>query len=499
MKHSLDPQSLGPAGAPMAAAVQACVHCGFCLPDCPTYRELGQEMDSPRGRILLMKGVLEGDVPMGDALPHLDRCLGCLACETACPSGVHYRDLISPFRAKAEPARKRPLAERLRRLMLLMTLPYPRRFRPAAHAAAFFKPLAPKLPASLRPMLSLSPKAVPPSERLPVVSSPQGERRARVALLAGCAQQVLAPEINRATIALLTRQGVEVVVPPDQGCCGALAWHVGDARRAAKHARQNLRAFPENIDAIITNAAGCGSGLHEYPLILAGEPEEPAARAFAATVLDVCAFLDQLGLRDPLPARKKPLRIAYQDACHLRHAQGVHAAPRRLLAAIPGAELIDPARRQHLLRLGGHLQHRPARTRRRAPMPKRGSSTGSGADVAATGNIGCLTQLHLPQRNPRRAAYRAHGAALGGIGLAGRFPPLTDRAIYSSSPSSSSSPPACPPSGSRSAWIRQKPSMPSSTVSPALRKRGGRNEKSDARGRAGRDDVAGSSVMNWLM
>ncbi|HEY6229586.1 MAG TPA: heterodisulfide reductase-related iron-sulfur binding cluster, partial [Verrucomicrobiae bacterium] len=261
MQHSIQPEKHGQLGEPMAHAVQSCVHCGFCLAACPTYSELGQEMDTPRGRIILMKQVLEGNLPWENAKPHIDRCLGCLACEPACPSGVPYRDLISPFRTVAQAHFKRSAGEKLRRFLASQTIPYPRRFRAAAFAGGLAKKLRPLVPSVLRPMIDLVPSSVPRPHRLPRVSPAVGERRGRVALLAGCAQQVLDPDINIATIEVLTRNGVEVVVPAEQGCCGGLAWHTGDLEAARSFARKNLEAFPTDVDAIITNAAGCGSAM----------------------------------------------------------------------------------------------------------------------------------------------------------------------------------------------------------------------------------------------
>src|SRR5436190_5483083 len=265
MLHSIQPGPLGPFGEPMARAVQTCVHCGFCLAACPTYQELGQEMDTPRGRIVLMKQVLEGGLSWEAAQPHIDRCLGCVACEPACPSGVPYRELISPFRALARTKFKWPMGQRLRRFFAAATIPFPPRFRLALRAAALVRPLRFLVPSSFRAMLDLLPAKVPPVQKWPLTTPAHGQRRARVALLTGCAQQVLDPDINTATIEVLTRNGVEVVVPSDQACCGGLAWHTGDLNASRAFARQNLAAFPQDVDAIVTNAAGCGSAMHEYP------------------------------------------------------------------------------------------------------------------------------------------------------------------------------------------------------------------------------------------
>jgi glycolate oxidase iron-sulfur subunit len=395
MLHSIDTAKHGPLGEPMAHAVQACVHCGFCLAACPTYRELGQEMDTPRGRIVLMKQVLEGSLSWEAAQPHVDRCLGCLACEPACPSGVQYRDLLSPFRALAQPHFKRSFGERLRRFLAAQTIPFPNRFRLAAVAGRLGKFLHPILPRALRPMLDLVPDDLPPTQHWPLVTPARGPRRARVALLAGCAQQVLDPDINTATIEVLARNGVEVVVPEQQGCCGGLAWHTGDLSAAQAFARRNLDAFPGDVDAILTNAAGCGSAMHEYHLILRGTPDEPRAEAFRKRVVDVSVFLTRLGLHELPRGRGASLRIAYHDACHLANAQDVRRQPRELLRAIPGVELME---------LGdAHLCCGSAGTYN-IDQPEIAASLGeqkaqaviaTGADVVASGNIGCLTQLRV--------------------------------------------------------------------------------------------------------
>lgn len=392
MLHAIQPEKHGPLGKPMADAVQACVHCGFCLAACPTYKEMGQEMDSPRGRIVLMKQVLEGTLPVGDALPHVDACLGCLACEPVCPSGVAYRDLISPFRALAEKQRHRPLMERVRRTMISLTLPHPRRFRATAWLAGMVREFAPLLPKSMRPMLDLLPAKIPAEQKLAPLYPAHGTRRARVALLAGCAQQVLEPDINAATIDVLCRNGVEVLVPHGQGCCGALAWHVGDLKNARDFARRNLGAFPEDVDAIVTNAAGCGSGMHEYHLMLFGEPEAGRAEAFRHRVKDVSAFLAGLGLVAEFPRQPKR-RVAYQDACHLANAQGIRDEPRRLLGAVPGLEVVEIADAHLCCGSAGTYNIDQPEIAARLGEAKARAVIATGAEIMATGNIGCMTQL----------------------------------------------------------------------------------------------------------
>jgi glycolate oxidase iron-sulfur subunit len=272
------------------------------------------------------------------------------------------------------------------------TIPYPNRFRWALAGASVGRAVRPFVPASFRPMLDLAPATVPARRTWPAVTPARGERRARVALLIGCAQQVLDPDINDATIEVLARNGVEVLVPGGQGCCGGLAWHSGDGPAAQAFARTNLGAFAEEVDAIVTNAAGCGSTMHEYPLVLRGTGDESRAGLFAKRVLDVSAFLMKLGLRET-PVGFGQKRIAYHDACHLANAQNVRAQPRQLLRAIPGLQLCeigDP----HLCcgSAGSYNLDQPALARALGESKAR-AILATGAELLATGNIGCLTQL----------------------------------------------------------------------------------------------------------
>ncbi|MGH9163529.1 MAG: glycolate oxidase subunit GlcF [Vicinamibacteraceae bacterium] len=406
MLHRIDVNQLGPQGDAMARAVATCVHCGFCLPACPTYRVLGEEMDSPRGRIFLMKAVLEGDIALDEVLTHVDRCLGCLACVPACPSGVEYGDLLTPFRAHVEPRRGRSIGERLRRALVLQTLPYARRFRCAMSLGRLAGRFRAVVPRGLRSMLDLVPDHLPRARPLPSLHPAQGARRARVALLEGCAQQVLAPEIGWAALRVLARAGVEVVVPPAQGCCGALAMHVGEAEQARRSARRNLRAFPTDVDAIVTTAAGCGSGMHEYGLLFKGFPEEEDAERLASRVTDVSVFLEQVGLGDvpPLPA---PLRVAYHDACHLVNAQRVSAAPRALLGRIPNLTLVEMPDPGICCGSAGTYNIDQPEIARELGQRKAKGAVASKADAVATGNIGCVMQLrtHLATLGARLPVY----------------------------------------------------------------------------------------------
>lgn len=399
MQHNISIEEHGPLGPEMANAISKCVHCGFCLAACPTYMELGQETDSPRGRIVLMKEVLEGTLTAGQVQPHIDPCLGCLACEPACPSGVPYRDLISPFRAMTESKRKRSWIEKFRRMLIRNTLVYPNRFRLAALSGKIARPFAGIFPRALRPMIELLPDRLPRKQSWQEVYSAEGQRRARVALLSGCAQSVLDPDINTATIEVLTKNGVEVVVPKSQSCCGALSWHVGDHRLAKRFAKQNLLAFPADVDAIVTNAAGCGSGMHEYGMILKGTALEQQAREFSKRVCDVSVFLDRIGQLAPVKDSGCKLKVAYLDACHLANAQGVRSEPRALLRTIPGVEILEIA--------DSHLCCGSAGTYN-IDQPQIASSLGGqkatnvielAPDVVATGNIGCITQLRIHLKN----------------------------------------------------------------------------------------------------
>lgn len=393
MRHSIPLETLGPQGPAMAEAVASCVHCGFCLPVCPTYLTLGEEMDSPRGRILLMKGALEGELAQDEVLPHVDRCLGCLACVTACPSGVEYGQLLTPFREMTDKQRSRSPLTNLLRTLVNQTLPFPARFRAAATVARYTKALNPLLPAALGTMLDLLPDHLPASVHLPAVSPAQGKPQARVALLSGCVQQVLAPAINRATVEVLTRNRVEVVIPPKQGCCGALAMHSGAANQARGLARRNFKAFDlDAVDAVVTNAAGCGSGMHEYPLLFAGEPDEEIAQRFAEKVQDISVFLDTIGL-DAAPALSDPMIIAYHDACHLAHAQGIRDAPRRLLSAISNVTIVPIAEGEICCGSAGTYNIEQPQIAAQLGQQKAQAIRNTQAQAVVSGNIGCMTQI----------------------------------------------------------------------------------------------------------
>lgn len=424
MQHRIPVDQLGPHGRAMSDAVTACVHCGFCLPACPTYQELGEEMDSPRGRIYLMKGVLEGSLDASRVQLHIDRCLGCMACETACPSGVEYHRLLLPYRAGSASGARRSRTERAKRWVVMRTLPYPGRFRLAVRAARWMRWLRPITPATFRPIVDLVPDALPAAERMPERVRARGPRRARVALLAGCVQQVLEPGINRATVDVLARNGVEVVVPQAQGCCGALAWHAGEAGAARRLARGLMATFAADVDAIVVNAAGCGSGMKEYPLIFAGTADEQAAHRLAERVVDVSVFLNRLGIEPP-PPLPTPLRLAYHDACHLCHAQQVRADPRRLLQSIPGVELAELDDGERCCGSAGTYNIDQPEVAAELGRKKAAAVRRTACDVVATGNIGCMVQMrrHLESGAGRTTPRVLHTVEVLALAYAGKLAP----------------------------------------------------------------------------
>ena len=401
MQHEIPVATLGPQGEAMAHAVEACVHCGFCLATCPTYKVLGDENDSPRGRIILMKEQLEGRIELEAMIEHIDRCLGCLACVTACPSGVEYGHLLSPFRARANRIRKRPLLDQAAHNVVHATLPYGARFRAAAQAGRFVRPIRGIMPAQFGAMLGLLPTSLRAADPLPDLLPAQGVRRARVAFLVGCVQPVLAPQINAATLRVLARNGVEVVIARQQGCCGALSMHTGEQAQARTLARANMRAFPPDVDAIITNVAGCGSGMKEYPLLFAGETDAARAEAFAGKVRDVSVFLAELGIVAP-PPLPIPVRAAYHDACHLAHAQGVTQEPRALLRQIPNLTLVEIGEAEICCGSAGTYNMEQPAIAAALGSRKVENVLAAGAQAVITGNIGCLTQLRTHLANRRR-------------------------------------------------------------------------------------------------
>jgi glycolate oxidase iron-sulfur subunit len=387
--------------------LRTCVHCGFCTATCPTFALLGDELDSPRGRIYLIKDMLENDRPAtAEVVKHVDRCLSCLSCMTTCPSGVNYMHLVDHARRHIEETYDRPWPEKLLRRLLSLLLPYPARFRAAMRGASLARPLARFVPGTgmmaqrLRAMLRLAPAHVPPPSDLerPGVHAPQGPRRGRVALLAGCAQQVLAPSINEATIRLLTRMGIEVVVTKGQGCCGALDHHMGHHDPAMRLARANIAAWteemgkPGGLDAVVINASGCGTTVKDYGFMFRAEPgdwPDKAARVSALT-MDISELLVKFGYQ---PTRPAPgLTVAYHSACSLQHGQKITAAPKDLLKRA-GFRVKDPAEGHLCCGSAGTYNLMQPEIAGQLRDRKLANLNRTGADLIAAGNIGCLTQL----------------------------------------------------------------------------------------------------------
>jgi glycolate oxidase iron-sulfur subunit len=337
---------------PAQEIIDKCVHCGFCLPVCPTYVLWQEEMDSPRGRIYLMKIAHEGTVSMNaDWVGHFDSCLGCVACMTACPSGVDYGKLIEATRAQIERRYNRPVAEKLHRRLLFEILARPDRLKllrwpllmyqkSGLRALVQSSGILKLLPESLSSMDALLPK-LSAVEEMPETTPAKGEKRKRVGLVLGCVQRVFLSQVNAATARVLSAEGYEVVAPPDQPCCGALLVHAGEEARAQQLARATIDAFEHaNVDYVISNAAGCGSNLKEYGHLLRDDPAyAERARRFSAQCRDICEVLSE----HPPQAKRQPVaaRAAFHDSCHLQHAQGVRAEPRALLAQIPELEVVE--------------------------------------------------------------------------------------------------------------------------------------------------------------
>ena len=374
--------------------LRSCVHCGFCTATCPTYQVLGDELDSPRGRIYLIKEMLESGRP-ADArtVKHIDRCLSCLACVSTCPSGVDYMHLIDQARAYVEKTYRRPWHDRALRWVLAKVIPHPTRFRLALLAAKIGRPFAPLIPdARLRAMLAMAPKTIPPVSRNddPQTFAATGERRMRVALMTGCAQKALNTDINDATIRLLLRLGCEVVIPRGMGCCGALTHHMGREGEAHASAAANVAAFMAEkhaggLDAVVINTSGCGTTVKDYGHMLGGEE----AATVSALAMDISELLVKIGL--PVGAAKG-LRVAYHAACSLQHGQQVKTAPKDLLKRV-GFDVVEPAD-SHLC-CGSAGTYNLLQPEISAQLKARKVETleAKKPDVIAAGNIGCMMQI----------------------------------------------------------------------------------------------------------
>jgi glycolate oxidase iron-sulfur subunit len=383
-----------------------CVHCGLCLNQCPTYKLWGLEADSPRGRIRQIILVDQGRLPLGDSfVKHIDQCLDCRACETACPSGVEYGKLVEAARAQIEQNYQRPFFSRLSRNFVFRDLlPYPKRIAALARVLYFYQRSGLQSLVRATGILGLlglaqKEKLLPPIDRefffskLGRTYPAVGQRRARVALFAGCVAQVSFSALHDATIRVLTANGCEVVVPAGQTCCGALAGHAGVRDVARSLARTNLDVFlAEDFDAVITNAAGCGSTLKEYEHLFAeGTPEEDKAHAFRKKMRDVTEFLADLGLTAKFAAQ--PMRVTYQDSCHLLHGQKVREAPRKLLRSIPGLELTEMAMADYCCGSAGSYNVTETETSLALLAEKMKHARATNAPVIVTANPGCLLQM----------------------------------------------------------------------------------------------------------
>ena len=414
--------------------LRACVHCGFCTATCPTYQILGDELDSPRGRIYLIKDMLEsGRDADARTVRHLDRCLSCLSCMTTCPSGVDYMHLIDHARIHVERTFRRPWRERVLRGLLARLLPHPGRFRLALFAARLARPFAGLLPdARLRAMVAMAPARIPPAPARRGATLPaQGPRRARVALMPGCAQRALNPDINAATIRLLTRAGCEVVVPGDFGCCGALTHHMGREDEALASARRAIAALLAAeaggpLDAIIVNTSGCGTTIKDYATMLAGDPAEPEARRVAALARDVTEFLAAHGLPPVAPlgdAGPAPgMRVAYHAACSLQHGQQIREAPKALLAAA-GFAVSEPADAHLCCGSAGTYNLLQPELASELGRRKVATLAATGPEVIAAGNIGCMMQIGAGSAVPV-----VHTAELLDWATGGPRPPALGRA-----------------------------------------------------------------------
>ena len=383
--------------------LRTCVHCGFCTATCPTFLLLGDELDSPRGRIYLIKDMLETGRPATEeVVRHVDRCLSCLSCMTTCPSGVNYMHLVDHARTYIEQTYRRPLPERWMRALLGVLLPRPKLFRLALTGARLARPLGRLIPGQtmtaqrIRAMLALAPANVPPPSpaETPRVYPAEGQRKARVALLTGCAQQVLMPRINDATIRLLTRLGVEVVVAQGAGCCGALNHHIGQHDKAMALARANIQAWSHeaDLDAVVINASGCGTTVKDYGFMFRSEPEpwRINAEKIAAMTLDVTQFLSRFGYA---PTREAPgLTVAYHSACSLQHGQQVTAEPKTLLSRA-GFRVVEPKEPHICCGSAGTYNLMQPEIAGRLRDRKLGNLKATKPDLIAAGNIGCITQL----------------------------------------------------------------------------------------------------------
>ncbi len=395
---------------PEEKLIDTCVHCGFCLATCPSYRVIGKEMDSPRGRIYLMDAVNKGEISLSDAtVQHFDSCLGCLACVSTCPSGVQYDKLISATRHQVERNYPRSLPDRFLRQLIFSLFPYPGRLRfllapllvyqklglsKFVRATGLLKLVSPQLAAmeSILPAVTL--KSF--QDNLPTVIPAQGKKRYRVGMILGCVQRLFFSPVNEATVRVLTANGCEVIIPRSQGCCAALPEHQGQAEQAHALARQMIDSFADTeVDAVIINAAGCGHTLKEYGHMLRDDPDyREKATQFAAKVKDVQEFLATVGLTAPLsPISDRPITLVYQDACHLLHGQKISVQPRQLLRQIPGVKLKEPVDAALCCGSAGVYNLLQPEVAEELGQQKVENLLNTGADLIASANPGCTLQI----------------------------------------------------------------------------------------------------------
>lgn len=394
--------------------IKDCVHCGFCLPTCPTYLLWGEEMDSPRGRIHLMSQHVEGTPITPEMAGHFDACLGCMACVTACPSGVQYDRLIEQTRAEVEREHVRDLRDRVVRGLVFGLFPYPRRLRLLRLPTRFeltgrLQPFLERVHPSLGAMAALAPP-VARRQRLPRLVRARGERRAVVGMLTGCVQGEFFPQVNAATARVLALEGCDVVIPPGQGCCGALSVHSGREDQARRLARRTVRMFERaGVDTVVVNAAGCGSTMKEYGDLLGAAP--------AFRTLDLSEYLAELGPA----AERHPLEVtvAYHDACHLAHAQGVRAQPRELLRGIPGLVLRDIPESDICCGSAGTYNIFQPEAARDLGDRKAASVDRTGAELLVSANPGCTMQIAAAMRRRGRTIRVAHTAEVLDASLRG--------------------------------------------------------------------------------
>ena len=402
-----------------------CVHCGLCTAACPTYVELGDENDSPRGRIYLMRAVVDGRISLGPAVRrHLERCLDCRACETACPSGVQYGRLIEPFRVAMEqalPEHERASNSWFHRRLLFGTFPYPQRLRRQMVLARWLRRLGVfgllrltglmrLLPQEMQQLVDMLPPEVPRTLPLPPEAPALGRRRARVALFTGCVAQVMFPHVHWATVRVLQHNGCDVVIPQNQVCCGAIHYHGGQSEPARELADRNLEAFSSlDVDAVVVNVAGCGSMLKEYGHHWDDE-KQPQREQLAAKVKDICEFLDHLGLEPP--RHEVRMKVTYHDACHLAHAQQVRAAPRRLLAQVPGLEVVPLAESDMCCGAAGTYNLTEVEMATRLARRKLRNILATGAEAVVSANAGCTLQIAREARRLGHALEVLHPVEL---------------------------------------------------------------------------------------